>query len=315
MDKIFLIFMFLLAACTSSPKPAAPPSLPTEEMAAKPEATIPAETAPDKALVPAKSTVGTTAKVPEAAKTSDPNQTAKSEINSAPKPVIQIWKLNKGKLVGPFAFGHPTVLSKSKNKKGNGTTTETCYRYATFAVVELKSSDEIGSAEIAIRHDPPKGFALCAVDFKGKTNYLKITEGYFAGVAGDFVFIDGADSSEGQTEFQMFQVDSGDEVMKSVRHPSEEFTIIKNGDNLSVEYFAKMKVNCELAKVGEPCWKEVLKDNKVVGKTPMPDCVGAFDKTQTPLTEPALVFTRARVAKPGSPPRFLGGKSTCQPAP
>jgi hypothetical protein len=312
MSQVFFAILFFVAACTSSPKPSAPPSPPTEEVAVKSDS--PTGGAVSEAA-PAKSPAAAASKSSEMNKNSESAQSTTPESNSPPKPVTQIWKLKKGKLDGPFAFGHPTVLSKSKNKKGNGTTTETCYRYATFAVVELKSSDEIGSAEIAVRYDPPKGFALCAIDFKGKTNYLKITEGYFAGVAGGFILVDGADSSEGQTEFQLFQVDSGLEVMKSFRHPSEEFTIIKNGDNLSVEYLAKMKVNCELAKDGEKCWKEVLKENKVVGKTPMPDCMGAFDQAKTAHTEPALVFTRARVAKPGSPPRFLGGKATCQPAP
>lgn len=229
-----------------------------------------------------------------------------TEASGGPvKPVTQMWHLQKGKLTGPGAFGHASQISKVKNKKTPGFTIETCYRYATFAIVEMRSTDEIGAAEVTLRQEPPKGFALCQPEFKGKTTNLKIIEGYFAGVAGGYIMIDGADSSEGQTEFQLIDVNTGLEVMKSVHHPKEDFAIIKVGDATTLEFYAKLAVKCELAAQGEACWKKVLSENKVVGKTPKPDCP----------SDPALVFTRARVNKPGSPIKFLGGKSTCQAAP
>lgn len=300
---IILLPTLLFVACSSAKKEGVPPTsvILEEKVTPSPASVTPAPVVTPKPML-------TESKVVKEAK-------PVAESGGPIKPKTEIWKLQKGKLVGPFAFGHPSVISKSKNKKGNGTTTETCYRYATFAVVEMRSSDEVGAAELTIRHDPPKGFALCQTEFKGKTSNLRIGEGYFAGVAGGLIMVDGADSSEGQTEFQLFQADSGLEVMKSFHHPTEEFTIMKSGDNISVEYFAKMAVKCELAKEGESCWKKVLAENKVVGKTPMPDCQVVFDKTKTPLTEPALVFTRARIGKLGSPPKFLGGPATCQPAP
>lgn len=299
--------LILFTACSSSTPKEERPS--AQSMLEERASTKPSPAAPVSPVPPPRSAE------PQVPYNPDP-ALAKSEIliGKVP-PKTEIWRLKKGKLEGPFAFGHPTQLSKTKNKKTPGYSIETCFRYATYSVVELKSQDEVGSAELAVRHDPPKGFALCLPEFKGNTSNIRIIEGYFAGVAGGLILIDGADSTEGQTEFQLIDAESGTEVFKGFHHPTEDFAIIKTGDAVSIEYFAKLPVKCELANEGEKCWKKVLSENKVVGKTPMPDCAGEFDKTKTARTEPALVFTRARIGKPGSPPKFLGGKATCQPAP
>ncbi len=300
--KYFLL-AFMLTACASPPKPTLQKKTPastTEEVVVPQPNIAPAQPPP-----PPPAPVAAPAPPPEPLKSVTP-----------PPPAVQVWKLQSGKLNGPFAMGHPTQLSKTKNKKGNGVTVETCYRYSTYAVVELKSSDEVGSAEVSVRHEPPRGFNLCFAEFKGKTSYLKgMIEGHFAGVAAGMIFIDGDDSSEGFTPFQIYDAASTAEILKTYRHPSEELVITKNGDSVSIDYFAKLSVKCSLPEEGEKCWKQVLTDNKVVGKTPMPDCLAAFDKKKISHKEPALVFTRARITKLGSPPRFLGGRAICEPEP
>ena len=285
----YLIFL-LLAAC-STPKPALKVIDITPSIQEQP-------TPPNPAPVAIPAVVPVPVAIPEV------------------KPAAKSWRLSRGKLQGEGVFGFPALLSKTKNKKGNGTTTETCYRYSTFAVVELRSTDEIGSGELTLRLAPPRGFNLCNKEFRGKTVNLRLIEGYFAGVAGGYIVVDGADSTEGQTEFQLFDTQTGTEVLKSYHHPTEEFVITSLDNHAALEYFAKLSVKCELASEGATCWKRVVAENKVNGSAPMPDCKNAFAKSNTPLTEPALVFGRARIARLGvGKPVFLGGKSTCQAAP
>jgi hypothetical protein len=314
MRNIILVLFFFAAACSSQQK-SETPQQPAPELKSSKTA-VPTSPPTEEVATPQPKTPQTPTATPPRPPPQTPTPPPVVAHTEPVRPKTEIWKLQKGKLNGPFAFGHPTVLSKTKNKKGNGTTTETCYRYATYAVVEMKSSDEVGSAEISVRHDPPKGFNLCLPEFKGKTFYLKnMIEGHFAGVAGGMILIDGDDTSEGKTDFQLYDAETGDEKLKSAHHPTEEFAIVKTGDNMSVEFFAKLPVKCELAVDGEKCWKKVLSENKVVGKTPMPDCLAAYDKAKMEHTEPALVFTRARITKIGSPVKYLGGKATCQPEP
>ncbi len=223
-----------------------------------------------------------------------------------------VWKLKKDKLLSGQPA--PKLLSQMKNQKTPGVTTEKCWNYQKFAVVEMKSTDEIGAAEVGLRTATEEHKNLCAKEFKGPTKDLKIIEGHFVGVIGDYVLLDGDDSSEGTLEFQVFDL-SGKQIFKGNRHPSEDFTIIAKGGKTSLTFFTKIQVRCELAEEGEECWKKTLAANKVPA-TPMPDCKGAFAKSKTVLTESALVTVKAHIADLANPRvKFLGGQATCAPAP
>ena len=233
-----------------------------------------------------------------------------------PPTTSRTWRLKGGKLSGPGALPAGKQLSKVKNDKTPGHTTETCYSYGEFSIVEMRSTDEIGAAELTIRYADPANKNLCAKEFKGKSANVRLIEGYFAGVAGEYMLVDGADSSEGLTQFQIIHVPTGKETMKSYHHPTEEFSITGTGHEYSLNFFAKAQVKCELANAGAPCWKDVLKLNKVSAATAMPDCKSMFAKSNTPLTEPALVTIRSQVARLSAPkPVFVGGRATCAPAP
>lgn len=233
-----------------------------------------------------------------------------------PAPVIKreaVFKLKKGKMFGGQPA--PQLLEKFKNEKTPGFTTETCWNYGKFAVVEMKSTDEIGSAELTLRLLPAdsKG-SLCAKDFEGPRKDLRLIEGHFAGVAGEYVFVDGEDDSEGVLDFQIFNL-NGKEVFRSRRHPLEDFTVSEKDGRVSITFFAKVEVRCELAAEGEECWQKVISKNRLP-KTPLPDCKSSFEKNKTPLTEDALVTVRAHIANVAEPKlKFLGGSATCAPAP
>lgn len=224
----------------------------------------------------------------------------------------QAFKVKNGRIQN--GQPSPILLSQTKNKKTPGVTTEKCWNYKKFAVVEMKSTDEIGAAEIGLRIADEQHKSLCGKEFKGTSKDLKIIEGHFAGAAGDFVLIEGEDGSEGLLEFQIFNAE-GKELYKSAHHPREEFLISVKDGKAALTFFAKANVKCELAADKEPCWKKVLEQNQIP-HTPMPDCQGVFAKAKLALTEPALVTVRAAVADVNNPKlKFLGGKSTCAPAP
>lgn len=260
--------------------------------------------------------------------TSPPAETKKAEPSLPPpppalivesveakisKPLIQseapaVYHLRGGKLVGPRAFGRTKVLSRIKNKKGSGYTTETCYEYRDFSIVELRSEDEIGSAELSLRKRSKPNDHLCSTDFSGPLENLKIIEGSFAGVGGDLILVDGIDSNEGQIQFQIFSTQTGREIFKSFRHPKQDLSMIGTTHGTALEFFAKMNTKCELVSEGESCWRKILQDNHIL-KLARPDCAS--------LSEPTMVFAQARVELVGSTPiKFTGkGKAICASAP
>ena len=229
----------------------------------------------------------------------------------AGEPAEQVWKVKKGKMAGQ---PKPLLIGKFKNKKLPGFTSDICYNYKTFSLVETMSTGEMGSAELLIRYDGSKG--LCKPEYKGKYANLNIIEGHLAGVAGDYVVIDGDDPSEPLRQFQIFSLETGKEVYKAYHHPDEDIVLTKKGGVTSVTFHAQVKVKCELASDGEACWKKVIEQNGMKKGSPMPDCKTAFEKTKTSLFEMALVTAKAQIANLASPKvEYVGGKSTCVPAP
>lgn len=273
---LIVVFAVLANACASAPEPAPP------------------------VVAAAVSTIAEPSPAPAPA----PVAVAVAE-NKTPAPFEQsVWKLKKGKMLGGQPA--PKVLSTFKNQKTPGTTTEKCYHYQKFSVVEMKSTDEIGSAEVTVRTPTEEAKNLCAKEFKGVRKELKIIEGHFAGVIGDFILLDGEDATEGTLEFQIFDL-SGKQMFKSFRHPEEEFTIIAKEGKVSITFFAKVKVSCDLVADGDSCWKKIVDENKLP-KTPKPDCKS--------VKEDALVTVKAHISDLSNPKiKFLGGKATCAPAP
>lgn len=239
----------------------------------------------------------------------EPAAKAEAAAPTATAPANEVWKVVKGKIAGEWPKA--LLIGKFKNKKLPGFTSDICYKFKDFSLVETKSTGEMGSAELVMRHEP-----TCAKDFQGKYTNLKIIEGHFAGIAGDYVVVDGDDKTEGVIEFQLFDLKNGKEAYKGRRNPDEEFHITRQNGVTSVIFFAKIKVLCELAADGEACWKKVLEQNDVPKSVAMPDCKKPFEKAKVGLTEPALVTVRAKIANLKSPAvKFIGGKSTCVPEP
>ncbi len=219
------------------------------------------------------------------------------------------WKIVKGKLQGTTTQPKPKQIAKYKNEKTPGSLVILCWDYGEFAIIQAKADGEVGDAEVYVHHATPGVKTLCSEDFKGQKHNLKIREVYFAGVAGDLVVLDGADSSEGYLEFQIFSVASGKELFRGQRHPAEDLSIFQVGKAASIEYFAKMKVDCELTGPDSgDCWKSVLAANKVKQPLKKPECKA--------VTDSALVTAKARVANIAKPKlNFLSGPVTCAPGP
>jgi len=235
-------------------------------------------------------------------------------VEAAPAPPAEeVWRVKKGKLGW---MPKPIQIGRFKNKKLPGYTTDVCFNYKDFSVVETTSTGEMGSAEIVIRYPSDQHKNICAPEFKGKYANLKIMEGHFAGVAGDYVVVDGDDKSEGIIEFQLFQVADGKEAFRARRNQDEELSITRKDGKSSVIFYGKLKVTCELALDGEPCWKKVLEQNGVTKPLTMPDCKKAFAAAKMELHELALVTARAQIADLSKPKvEFTGGKAVCAAAP
>jgi hypothetical protein len=233
-----------------------------------------------------------------------------------PPPVKDVvWKLKKGKLSGPGQVA-PKLIAQIKDPKSGAVTKIRCWNYAGHSITEGKTTGEVGAGEVNIRRASSAKDKLCGADFAGKTDNLDIIEGYFAGIAGDYVVIEGADVGEGLPQFQLISLKTGKEIFKSMHNPNEEFRLEQRGHRMSLRFFAKIPVKCALADEGEACWKKVLTLSPPAKHTPMPDCSESFAKAKLAKTEDALVTIHAEVADLSKPKiRLLGGKATCQPAP
>jgi hypothetical protein len=235
---------------------------------------------------------------------------------AAAKSSESIWKMKKGKLLGPGQVS-PKVIGQFKDPKTGAVTVTNCWKYPGFAITESKTKGEVGAGEMFVRRS--SGAArenLCAAEFPGKSIELKIIEGYFAGVAGDYIVVEGADVGEGLPQFQIFSLESAKEIYKGTHQPDEEFSLLRRGKQSSLYFFTKIPVKCELATEGAACWKKVLSGFPAVKPTPMPDCLAAFKKAKIAPEESALVTIRAEIPDLASAKlRVTGGKATCQPAP
>jgi hypothetical protein len=300
---IFVSSLFTVLSCAGAAKPASQEAQKSETATASPAAEpVKAETPAPVAAAPA----------PEAKPVTPP----KAEVSKPAEPKEIVWPVKKGKVQGPGARVAAKKISTVKNQKTPGTTSEFCYNYGKFAIVEVVSTDEKGALDIFVRFPSEKIKNLCTADFAGKYVGLDVLEGGFAGVAGDYVVVDGIDSSEGLTEFQIFNLETGKEAYRGAHQPTEEFALTKNGDRTSLVYFSKIKVSCEMVSDPQGCWKKVLADNGIKKWFAAPDCAAAFKKAGTPADELALITVRSRVADLKNPKlELLGGKATCSPAP
>jgi hypothetical protein len=307
--SLIVFSVFFLAACAQTSKPDAASSgnanssVPSVKSESKPPEAKPAE-------------IKTEIKTPEAV-AAIPVVTEPAKTEPKPAAIKEItWTLKKSKLHGPGGTVAAKKISTIKNPKGSGSTSEYCHHYGKFAVVEVRSTDEKGVLDLFVRTPSEKDRNLCNPDYNGKYVGLSVLEGDFAGVAGDYAIVDGFDASEGLVDFQIFNLETGKEAYRSAHHPTEEFALTKHGEKSSLVYFAKVKVNCDLIKEGETCWKRVLKDNGIKKHFAAPDCKQALTKAGVALEEPVLVTVRARVADLSAPKlELLGVRATCAPAP
>ena len=236
---------------------------------------------------------------------------AKSEVPV--KATGTVWKMKKGKLSGTPAA---KVIAKDKDPKSGQMITTFCWRYETFAVIGIKGSGEVGTGEVDLRRESKPHENLCKMEFSGKVDNLDIIEGDFAGVAGDFVVIEGADATDGPPQFQILSTVTNKEVFKGVHNPAEEFSLTRRGHRTSLTYFTRIPVKCELADEGAACWSKVLAASPLKKHTAMPDCKGAFAKAKVKMTEDAVVTVEAEVGDLNAPKvAFIGGKATCAPVP
>lgn len=278
----------LLLACAGQPIPSGPidaaPAMPTE----------PLKHAQDIA-----SEVSTVPTPPKPQPQSQPSP----QLTPA-KSTEQSWTMKSGKLRGadqPSA----KLISKIKDAKTGQTITSMCFKFADFAIEEVRATGEIGAAEVNLRRANTPGQSLCAADFKGSVKNLPAIEGFFAGATPDFVIVEGADPAETIPDFQLISLKTMKQTFKGRHEPGQDFTITKRGPKTSLIYHAPMTVKCELAVEGIECWKQVLKLNGVRGGSPLPDCKQA---------ESVLVTMRAQINDIESPKiEFLGGPAICRP--
>lgn len=311
---VILSFSCLLVACASTE---------VERTGLKAEPPPPPRVAPlvQEAAAPGSAaTAGAPASAvnqPSAAPSSDFAGKDKAAAKASPKVKAADWRLKTAQVIGPGQVS-PKGIGDFKDPKTGAITHTRCWNYRTFAITESRTKGEIGAGEVNIRRAEGKAKQnLCAKDFDGKIDSLDIIEGYYAGLAGDYLVIEGADVGEGLPQFQIFSAVTGKQVLKETHDPSEDFVISLRGHRASLLFYAKVPVKCELLEEGQECWKKVLAQLPSVKPMPMPDCAASFKAAKASLQDTPQVAMRAEVSDLANAKVTVvgGGKATCRPGP
>jgi len=194
-----------------------------------------------------------------------------------------------------------------------------CSDYGHFALLEEIDPNNKGAVEITVRLKGSRPHReLCDPAFKGQARKLPIGEGYFQGVRGKYIFVDGADGFGNQLTFEIFEVPSGKKVFQAVRDTSQDFEVKTVKGKTELKFFNALKVSCPLAESGLSCWEKILRDNSIpkTVSIAVPDCSASFQKANSPLSNSAIVTTSV-VVRDLDKPRltYLGGPASCTPAP
>jgi len=153
----------------------------------------------------------------------------------------------------------------------------TCTYYATFMVKEVDlgelGADQVSILSTAPRAKPP---ACARANAAGERVFPAAAwSGYFLGVRGTYVFLDGSDGWQGGMGFAVFTADAK-KVVDDTR--IRWFAIATTPTGLTLRYRRTWEAKCSLFAAPDGCWTEMKKDTGLTGA--MPDCRAAYVREQ-----------------------------------
>jgi len=197
--------------------------------------------------------------------------------------------------------------------------TLTCEYYPTFMIKELDMKEQ-GDEWTAVAPSNPENMPPC-VQQHGKDEF-EIEDadghnwaGYFAGVKGNLVFLDGDDGYNEGMPFGVFDALTG----KKVFEDSSEFLnaqrlhITNEDGQLMIRYRRVDAAACSIPQKNEVCWEQI-REKAGLEPQPIPACLG-YDQKGIDRTDPSVLSYPYEVALlPALKRRVLPGEVKCWPA-
>ena len=186
-------------------------------------------------------------------------------------------------------LGQSPYLSKDNPEHS----TLRCMYYATLVVKELDMKEQ-GDEWIAIAPSKSDKRPLC-VQEHGKDEFeIKDTDGhgwagYFAGVKGNLIFLDGDDGYNEGIPFGVFDAMTGKKVFEdSAEYLNNQRLHITNNDGLLMIHYRRVDAaECSIPQKKGQCWEQIRKRADLVSQ-PMPQCTG-YDQRGFDDTDPSVV--------------------------
>jgi len=173
------------------------------------------------------------------------------------------------------------VLGPSPNSPGQQSVVR-CYTYRGLMVKEI-DTDEVGDDQISvIPLASPTVRPPCQEANRQDERIVPngTWGGYFLGVKADYVFLSGADGTNGGMGFAIFRGSDTTRLLfqdlAKLDHDRIQFrTVSVDGDDLLLRYTRLHVAPCSVQTDGAPCWARVVADIRLPS-TPSPDCAAGY---------------------------------------
>ena len=197
---------------------------------------------------------------------------------------------------------------------------QNCYVFSHHAVIEVVDPGLTGS-KISIR--PKDQFMsndeLCSEKYKGRQIFLNNKATYFWGSYRNYLFVRAADDFSDRERFEVFNSLTGENLWSAHRNNSKKFTLMNNGNRVSLSYSHHLKIFCNITRDKKnSCWKRLFVDYKIPDdiKLERPDCISSLRKASLSLNSEVYVFLPVMLTDLAKPRiKYLSGKATCSAAP
>jgi hypothetical protein len=154
---------------------------------------------------------------------------------------------------------------------------------------------------------------------------LENHEDTILGAAADFLFTRSADGFGEEREFKIYDTTTGKLVYRARYQETQDFLVSSAPNTLSLEYFGRVRLYCDLSQQKSACWRKTLVINQIPLAVELrpPDCAPVYQtaefKARPQLVhEPAAVqlFIQVRVEDIRHPVvTYLGSQVSCIAAP
>ncbi|MGA3011430.1 MAG: hypothetical protein ABSD72_14320 [Terracidiphilus sp.] len=189
-----------------------------------------------------------------------------------------------------------------------------CNFYPGFVVKELDLKQEgdewISIAPISASNPPP-----CTQENSGNEIVIKPQDwsGYFAGVKGNFVFLNAEDGFNGGYPFGIFDASTGKKLFEDSRESGKEekLRFVSDGRGLVLRYQRIDVAECSIPEKKGECWEQIMR-KAGLNSQPLPVCSGYggnIDETANSVVSYAVEVSLL----PGFERRLLSGPIHCWP--